>query len=63
MADDHTGLLIIRAWLEPGSTQPLHAHLRITSNVANGFERTETLSDVGAVSAEVTAWLREVVGT
>jgi hypothetical protein len=58
---DRTGLLIIRAWVEPGSDQTLRAHMRVTSDVANGFERMETFSDAGAVEKAVTSWLAEVV--
>lgn len=61
VASDRTGLLIIRAWLEPGSEQPLRAHVRVTSDVANGFERTETFSSSGDVANAVSTWLAEVV--
>lgn len=57
---DRTGLLIIRAWLEPGSDRPLRAHLRVTSDVANGFERTATFTSPGDVARVVTTWLGEV---
>jgi hypothetical protein len=57
---DRTGLLIIRAWIEPGSVEPLRAHLRVTSDVANGFERTETFSNPGDVEHVVTRWLAQV---
>jgi len=60
MALDRTGLLIIRAWVEPGSTQMLRAHVRVASDVAKGFERTETFSDAGAVADAVEKWLSEV---
>jgi hypothetical protein len=58
---DRTGLLIIRAWLEPGSEQPLRAHVRVTADVAGGFERTETFSSPGDVANAVSTWLAEVV--
>jgi hypothetical protein len=35
--------------------------MRVTSDVANGFERMETFSDAGAVEKAVTSWLAEVV--
>jgi len=60
MARDRTGLLIIRAWAEPGSGQTLRAHVRLTSDVGKGFERTETFSDAGKVADAVAGWLAQV---
>lgn len=57
----HTGLLIIRAWVEPGSSKPLRAHIRLTTDVATGFASEATLADVHAVSAAVEAWLGDVL--
>jgi hypothetical protein len=54
---DHTGLLIIRAWVEPGSTQPLRAHIRIATDVSAGVERTLTLAQPDEVGATVQEWL------
>jgi hypothetical protein len=54
-----TGLLIVRAWIEPGSTLPLRAHLRLSTDVAAGFNREVTLANVADVSDVVEAWLRE----
>ncbi|MPZ50464.1 MAG: hypothetical protein GEU75_14395 [Dehalococcoidia bacterium] len=56
-----TGLLIIRAWVEQGSSKPLRAHLRLTTDVADGFERELTLADVADVSAAVETWLLDVM--
>jgi hypothetical protein len=61
MTLDRTGLLIIRAWLEGGSSKPLRAHIRMTSDISTGLTGEMTLADVSAVSAAVEAWLEEVL--
>ena len=58
---DRTGLLIIRAWIEHGSSKPLRAQIRLTTDVAGGFESEMTLADVNAVSAAVETWLLDVL--
>ena len=58
---NHTGLLIIRAWVEEGSSKPLRAQVRLTTDVAAGFANEKTLADVHAVSAAVEAWLQDVL--
>ena len=58
---DHTGLLIIRAWLERGSAKPLRAHIRLTTDVAAGFASEVTLANVQDVSGAVEAWLEDVL--
>jgi hypothetical protein len=55
------GLLIIRAWLEPGSRSPLRAHIRLTADVARGLERSLTVSREAEVLQAVQAWLSEVL--
>jgi hypothetical protein len=52
-----TGLLIIRAVVEPGSSTPLRAYIRETGDVSIGFERTTTVADVEAALAVVRTWL------
>lgn len=54
---DHTGLMIIRAWVEKGSTEPLRAHVRLSTDVSVGYERTLTLSRADDVCATVRDWL------
>jgi hypothetical protein len=51
------GLLIIRAWIEDGSSAPLRAELSVTPDVSNGVTQRSMHTDV----AEVQAWLREVL--
>ena len=55
-----TGLLIIRAWLEPGSSTPLRATLRFTNDVSLGLERTVTLADADEIAVVVRQWLGEI---
>jgi hypothetical protein len=61
MRQDHTGLLIIRAWVEEGSSKPLRAQIRLTTDVGVGFASEMTLADVNAVSTAVEAWLQDVL--
>jgi hypothetical protein len=58
-----TGLLIIRAWDEPGSSSPLRVQIRLTTDVSHGVERRETITDVDAVVELVRAWLQEMATT
>lgn len=55
-----TGLMIIRAWLEPGSSTPLRATLRLTNDVSLGLERTVTLTDVDEIALVVRRWLGDL---
>jgi hypothetical protein len=56
-----TGLMIIRTWLEPGSLKPLRVQIRLTTDIAMGFEGEVTLADIPAVSAAVESWLLDVL--
>jgi hypothetical protein len=60
MRRDHTGLLIIRAWIEQDSAEPLRAQLRLTTDVASGLEPPLNLTSEGRVSEVVLAWLAAV---
>ena len=57
-----TGLLIIRAWVEEGSSNPLRAAVRATTDVSAGFDRTMTLAQADEVGATVQDWLVEMFG-
>ena len=57
MPASRTGLLVIRAWIEERSSEPLRAHIRLTTDVSSGFEETMTLSQVPAVCEAVETWL------
>ncbi len=61
MALDQTGVLIIRAWVEEGSTEPLRARLRVVNDLNQPVERTLAFTDADEVGAYVTAWLREML--
>jgi hypothetical protein len=58
-----TGLLIIRAWAEPGSSSPLRVQIRLTTDVSLGVECRETIADADAVVEVVRAWLLEMATT
>ena len=61
MESDRTGLLIIRAWIEAESSEPLRAQIRLSTDVSAGFQRTLTFSRAEDVSAAVREWLAEVL--
>lgn len=52
-----TALLVLRAWIEHGSSLPLRAYIRETSDVSLGFEHSSTETDVEAAVAIVRAFL------
>jgi hypothetical protein len=56
-----TGLLVIRAWVEPGSSSPLRTQIRLTTDVAQGFESSLTLAHEEEVVEAVRAWLADMV--
>ena len=57
------GLLIIRAWIESESPSPLRAQIRLTTDVARGFERSLAITEIEAVTATVQAWLSEMLAS
>jgi hypothetical protein len=57
---ERTGLLIIRAWTEPGSSEPLRVQVRLSTDVSAGFARTLTLAGAEAVCATVQEWLADI---
>lgn len=63
MAKTRTGLLIIRAWAEPGSSSPLRVQIRLTTDVSLGVERSETTTEADAAMEIVQIWLREMATT
>ena len=63
MTKTRTGLLIIRAWAEPGSSSPLRAQIRLTTDVSLGMERSETITEADAVIEIVQIWLLEMATT
>jgi hypothetical protein len=61
MPTPHTGLLIIRARCEENSSQPLRAHIRLTTDTASGFQTSMTLTQVKAVGKTVETWLDDIL--
>jgi hypothetical protein len=61
MGTSRAGLLIIRAWVEPGSSSLLRAQIHLTIDVAQGLERSLTISREAEVLEAVQAWLSEVL--
>jgi hypothetical protein len=57
VARPRTGLLIIRVWIEPGSSSPLRAQVRIATDVSEGFEASRTVTREEAVIEAVQNWL------
>jgi hypothetical protein len=56
-----TGLLIIRAWVEDGSTERLRAQIRVTDDLAAGIHRSFTLVQPDPVREVVDTWLRTIL--
>jgi hypothetical protein len=61
MPTQSTGLLIIRAYLERGSSSPLRAEIRLTSDVSMGIERTFNLVDAEVVVQVARSWLNDLL--
>jgi hypothetical protein len=55
------GLFLIRAWIEPGSSSPLRAEIRRTTDVSRGLEQSLTVAEKEAVVAAVQAWMLEML--
>lgn len=60
--NDRAGLLVIRAWVEPGSSEPLRARVRMCTDVSTGVERTVMLARADMVGATVQEWLADILG-
>lgn len=56
-----TGLMVIRAWVEEGSSEPLRVHIRLTTDVSKGYQRTLSVSNREAASAVVEGWLMDLM--
>lgn len=61
MPPERVGLLIIRAWVEAGSSSPLRAQIRCTTDVGAGLQISLTLTDTEAIHAAVGTWLDDVL--
>ena len=60
MPRDRTGVLIIRAWAEPGSLTPIRVHIRWTTDISTGLTDSATVTDQEAVVEFVRVWLKDV---
>jgi len=58
---DRVGLIVLRAWIEQGSAEPLRVHVRFTNDISAGIQRTVTLSRPEQVEAAVREWLTEML--
>jgi len=47
--------MILRAWVEPGSTKPLRVHLRSSLDMSNPFDKERIFADADAVIKQVEA--------
>jgi hypothetical protein len=61
MTTPRIGLFLIRAWIEPGSSSPLRAQIRHTTDASQGFNQRLTVADEEAVVAAVQAWVSEML--
>ena len=61
MTKRRIGLFLVRAWIEPGSSSPLRAQIRRTTDVSRGFDQRLTVAEKEAVVAAVQAWMSEML--
>jgi hypothetical protein len=62
MPASRTGLLIVRVWVEEGSSElRFESPFALTTDVSSGFEQGMTLSQVPAVCDAVETWLGNVL--
>jgi hypothetical protein len=61
MPYSRTGLLIMRGWIEEASPRLLRVHMRLTTDVSSGFQRTVTVGDADGVRRAVDTWLAELL--
>ena len=61
MSTPHSGILIIQARCEETSSQPLRAHLRLTTEISSGLEASMTLTQVAPVGTIVETWLNNLL--
>ena len=63
MPTDRTGVLIIRAWIEDGSVEPLRAEVRTVDDVSAGIECKRTMARAEEVVAAVQQWLADFLSS
>jgi hypothetical protein len=52
-----TALMVLRVWTEPGSATPVRVDIRQAADLARGFRRTLTFTDIDLVVAAVREFL------
>jgi hypothetical protein len=55
-----TGLMVIRVWVEEGSSEPLRAQIRHTSDIGAGFTGQVSFTHSDSVLEEVGAFLKSM---
>jgi hypothetical protein len=63
MSRTRIGYFIVRAWVESGSSSPLRAHIRHTTDVSEGFDQGLTVAQEDAVVAAIRAWLSAMLAS
>ena len=63
MGHDSEGVLLIRAWIEQGSTEPLHAHIESTVGLPPAPVSDHAVAGVNPVLEAVKAWLQQILAT
>jgi hypothetical protein len=58
-----TAFLTIRAWREDGSEHPLRAEIRLTNDVASGFQHALTVADAERVMEAVRGFLADLLSS
>lgn len=59
---ERTGVLVIRAWIEPGGENALRARIISTLDITEQGEGSTVASSPEAITAAVADWLRAFVG-
>jgi hypothetical protein len=63
MVTRRTGLLIIRAGVEDGSTERLRAQIRVTDDLTTGIQHSVTLVQPDTVGELIDTWLHTILAT
>ena len=61
MSNRHHPLILIRAWFEPGSAEPLRAEIRFAGEDSRGFGESTTATSPEAAAEIVLRWLQRLV--
>jgi hypothetical protein len=61
MGNDSGGVLLIRAWIEQGSAEPLRARIQATIGLSQAPASSHALAGVDDVLEVVRAWLQQIL--